>query len=413
MSRRRWAWAPINQNVRAFGPSNPIMSSIDFDVVIVGAGLVGLGLARALAQEGLKLGLVERNRSTDVDTGEWDARVYAISPASEAFLRGLDAWPTAVDRVEPVTRIRIFGDRSGSELGFSAYEAHVSRLAIIVENSTLIAALQEAVSDRPELTVFSPAVCASASWESDQVTLRLDSGKQLRARLLVAADGADSWVRREAGIAVEEKAYGQTAVVANFAIREPHRGTAFQWFRPDGVLALLPLPGDRASMVWSARQDIAERLLSFAPKALCAEVEAASHGALGRLALITSPAAFRLRLVRAQQLCAPRVALVGDAAHNLHPLAGQGVNLGFQDARELASVLAARGQERDVGSRALLRRYERARKEDVLAMIAATHGLQRLFNNTVTPLGWLRNFGLNLTDRLLPLKTLLVRRALS
>ena len=165
-------------------------------------------------------------------------------------------------------------------------------------------------------------------------------------------------------------------------------------------------------MVWSARQEIAERLLSLAPEALCAEVEAASRGALGRLALITPPAAFRLRLVRAQQLCAPRVALVGDAAHNLHPLAGQGVNLGFKDARELASVLAARGQERDVGSRALLRRYERARKEDILAMTAATHGLQRLFNNSVVPLAWLRNLGLNLTDRLLPLKALLIRRAL-
>jgi len=157
---------------------------------------------------------------------------------------------------------------------------------------------------------------------------------------------------------------------------------------------------------------LAERLLSLGPEELCAGVEAASRGALGRLALITPPAAFALRLVRARQLSASRVALVGDAAHNLHPLAGQGVNLGFDDARELASVLAARGHERDVGSRALLRRYERARREDVLAMIAVTHGLQRLFNNTVAPLAWLRNLGLNLADRLLPLKTLLVRRAL-
>src|SRR5882672_3728077 len=149
MSRRRSrqlaSSVEINQNVRAFGPSNAIVSSLDFDVVIVGAGLVGLALARALAGSGLKLALVERNRSSNVDRGDWDVRVYAISPASEALLRDLGAWPTAVGRMEPVTRMRIFGDRMGSELGFSAYEAHVSRLATIVENSALVAALHEAL----------------------------------------------------------------------------------------------------------------------------------------------------------------------------------------------------------------------------------------------------------------------------
>ncbi len=302
--RERVATTEINQNLRAFGPSNPSMSSIDFDVVIVGAGLVGLSLARALAGSGLRLALVERNRSSRVDSRDWDARVYAISPASEALLRDLGAWPTSVGRIEPVTQMRIFGDRLGSELGFSAYEAHVSRLATIVENSALMAALQEAVRGQPELTVFSPAICADVSWESRQAMLRLESGEELRARLLVAADGADSWLRREARIAVEEKAYGQTAVVANFAIGEPHRGVAFQWFRPDGVLALLPLPGDRASMVWSARQDVADRLLALGPEELCGEVEAASRSVLGRLALITPPAAFALRLIRARQLSA-------------------------------------------------------------------------------------------------------------
>lgn len=388
------------------------MSSIDFDVVIVGAGLVGLALARALAGSGLKLGLVERDGSRTVLSSDWDTRVYAVSPASEAFLRDLRAWPSALGRMQPVTCMRIFGDRLGSELGFSAYEAHVSRLATIVENSALTGVLQEAVRSQPELTLFSPAICADVSWESSHARLRLESGEELRARLLVAADGADSWLRGQARIAVEEKAYGQTAVVANFAIGAPHQGVAFQWFRPDGVLALLPLPGEHVSMVWSARQDLAERLLSLEAEALCAEVETASRGVLGRLALISPPAAFALRLIRARQLSAPRLALVGDAAHNLHPLAGQGVNLGFQDARELAAVLAVRGLERDAGSRALLRRYERARSEDVLAMTAATHGLQRLFNNSVLPLAWLRNLGLNLTDRLLPLKALLVRRAL-
>jgi 2-polyprenylphenol 6-hydroxylase len=388
------------------------MRSLDFDVVIVGAGLVGLCLVRALADSGLKLALLERNRPGRLDTSDWDARVYAISPASESLLQDLGAWPVAAERMAPVMRMRIFGDHPGSELCFSAYEAHVARLATIAESSLLTAALRDAVGGQPNLTFFSSAVCAAVYWGTRDAVLRLESGEELSAKLLVAADGADSWLRGQAGLAISEVSYGQTAVVANFAIGEPHRGAALQWFRRDGVLALLPLPGDRASMVWSARQDLAERLLGLAPAELCAELETASRGALGKLALITPPAGFALRLIRVRDLIAPRLALVGDAAHNLHPLAGQGVNLGFQDARELASVLVARGQERDVGARALLRRYERARKEDILAMTAATHGLQRLFNNSVAPLAWLRNLGLNLTDHLLPLKALLVRRAL-
>jgi len=281
-----------------------------------------------------------------------------------------------------------------------------------VESSALVAALHEAMRGQPDLTVFSPAICSAVSWASSQATLRLESGEELRARLLVAADGADSWLRREAGIAVEEKAYGQTAVVANFAIGEPHRGMALQWFRPDGVLALLPLPGDRASMVWSARQDLAERLLALGPGELCAEVEAASRSVLGRLALITPAAAFTLRLIRARQLSAPRLVLVGDAAHNLHPLAGQGVNLGFQDARELARVLLRRGACHDAGEVRLLRRYERARREDILAMTWVTHGLQRLFGAAGGTASWVRNRGLSLVDRTGPIKQLLVRHAL-
>ena len=388
------------------------MDSIDFDAVIVGGGLVGSSLACALAGSGLKLGLVERTRPVPAEAGGWDARVYAVSPASEAFLRSLGAWPDDVGRLAPVTQMRIYGDRPGSTLSFSAYDAHVARLAVIVENTALMAALRRALEAQRNLTLFSPAACAAVEWDGDGATLRLEGGRTLRTRLLVASDGADSWLRGQAGIAVEESGYGQTAVVANFATEREHHGTAFQWFRPEGVLALLPLPGRRASMVWSARQDWAEHLLALEPERLGCEVAGASQGMLGRLTAITPPAGFPLRLIRVRRLIAPRLALVGDAAHNLHPLAGQGVNLGFQDARELAAVLTARGAQRDPGSNELLRRYERSRREDILAMTAATHGLQRLFENPAAPLAWLRNLGLNLTDHLAPLKALLVRHAL-
>jgi 2-octaprenylphenol hydroxylase len=390
----------------------PAVSSLDFDSVIVGGGLVGLSLARALAGSGLRLAVVDGSRPAVRAADSWDARVYAVSPGSEAFLRDLSAWPDCTERLAPVTQMRVFGDRDGSVLTFSAYEAHVARLATIVESATLLNALHGALQRQPDLTLFSPARCVAVQWSRDEAVLRLDSGETLRARLLVAADGADSWLRGQAGIPVEETRYGQTALVANFSIERAHRGSAFQWFRTDGVLALLPLPGDRASLVWSAQQELADRLSSLDGADLAAEVSAAARGVLGRLSVITPPVAFPLRLTRVHRLVAPRLALVGDAAHNLHPLAGQGLNLGFQDARQLASVLVARARQQDPGSLPLLRRYERARREDILAMTAATHGLQRLFNNSLAPLAWLRNQGLDLTDRLAPIKSLLVRHAL-
>jgi 2-octaprenylphenol hydroxylase len=388
------------------------VSRTDFDVVIVGGGLVGLSLAKALSDAGLTVATVERDPPPPLSGGQWDVRVYAISPGSEHFLRGLDAWPDQLERLAPVERMRIFGDRPGSKLDFDAYQSHVARLATIVENGMLMNALQAALRDGGKVERFGAERCAAVHWGEDAATLSLHSGTTLQARLLVGADGADSWLRTQAGIRVSEIDYGQTAVVANFTCTAPHRDTAFQWFRADGVLALLPLPGERVSMVWSARDDLAQQLMSVSTAELAQMVGAASDNALGVLQVITPPARFPLRCMRVQRLIGLRLALVGDAAHNFHPLAGQGVNVGFQDARELSGVLSQRGPERDVGALPLLRRYERARREDILTMTVATHGLQRLFNHAGTPLAWVRNLGLNLTDRLPPLKSLLVRQAL-
>jgi ubiquinone biosynthesis UbiH/UbiF/VisC/COQ6 family hydroxylase len=233
----------------------------------------------------------------------------------------------------------------------------------------------------------------------------------LNSRLLVGADGADSWVRAHAAIEVEMRRYHQTAVVANFATTKAHRGTAYQWFRRDGVLALLPLPDARVSLVWSTTEEHAAQLLKLAREELAAQLVAASHGMLGDLTMITPAAAFPLRLQRVRQLVMPRLALAGDAAHNVHPLAGQGVNLGFRDARELAQVLLERGAQADCGDYHLLRRYERARREDIVATQFTTDLLQRLFNNEINWLAELRNFGLRLTNRRSQLKNLLVQHA--
>ncbi len=237
-------------------------------------------------------------------------------------------------------------------------------------------------------------------------------GSSLAARLVIGADGANSFVRRAAGIEVAESDYGQGAVVANFRCEKPHANTAFQWFQGGAVLALLPLPGDQVSMVWSLPADDADRVQVLPPQALCREVEAASRHALGSLELTSSQKTYSLRRLAARSLVAPRLALAGDAAHVIHPLAGQGLNLGLQDARALAATLAGRAPVRDPGDVRLLRRYARDRAEPILAMDSIVDGLHTLFGAGNPLATRLRNAGLNLAERMPVLKNLLMRQAM-
>ena len=385
----------------------------EFDVVIVGGGLVGLSLARALAGSGLDLALVEPRppRGELPPDASWDNRVYAVSPGSAAFLDRCGAWQRLPpERVTCVETMQVYGDRAGTCLKFDAYDAGMRELAFIVEGNRLQRALWAGVRE-PDLKIFCPADWTALEFTAERAVLRLDDGTEISARLLVGADGAESRVRAAAGIAVTPSDYGQLGVVANFSCEKPHRNVAFQWFMQEGVLALLPLPGDRVSMVWSIAQDRGRELLALTAQELAAEVEVASRGALGALALVTPAVAFPLKLQRVQQFVKPCLALVGDAAHNVHPLAGQGMNLGLRDARALAETLSGRGAWRPCGDYALLRRYERARKEDVLAMQLATDGLQKLFMNNAVWLSGARNFGLSLADRLPFFKSFLVHHA--
>lgn len=251
------------------------------------------------------------------------------------------------------------------------------------------------------------------AWSASAATLKLADGRAVDARLVVGADGARSWVREAAGIVAEPKSYGQTAVVANFACERPHHGRAYQWFRDDGgVLAWLPLPGRRMSMVWSAPDGLAQQLLALTNEALSERVAEAGHQALGALECVTAAAGFPLRFLRLPTPVALRLALVGDAAHGVHPLAGQGVNLGFGDAQTLAAVLAERGPVTDAGAPILLERYARRRAEPVLAMQAVTDGLARLFGLPAPWLKALRNVGISAVDRLPLLKRALAQPAL-
>jgi len=229
---------------------------------------------------------------------------------------------------------------------------------------------------------------------------------------VVGADGRDSWVRRQAGGPEVPTPYNQHGLVANFTCAKAHRGIAYQWFTEDGILALLPLPGRRISIVWSVAPEKSAELLALSHEELAARVAQAAQHTLGELKLITPPAAFALRVLNLAHLVRQRIALIGDAAHNVHPLAGQGVNLGLRDARELSRTLLQRGAL-DCGDMRLLQRYERARRDDILSMQLTTDALKHLFVNHNPLLRLLRNVGMAATNAATPLKKLLARHALN
>ncbi|MEK6244310.1 MAG: UbiH/UbiF family hydroxylase [Pseudomonadota bacterium] len=387
-----------------------------FEVAIAGGAVVGAALARAL--RGSRVALISQEPQPGLaGAAGFDPRVYAISPGNAGFLAKLGAWsPIPEARRTPVHAMRVYGDDGESLIEFDAYRTGCSELAWIVEDRLLQDALWRGLESQDGLSLFSAASIRELEIAESRASLVLKDGRQLDAKLVVGADGARSLVRAQAAIPVEERGYGQSAVVANFACDRPHRNVAFQWFQgaqKDGaVLALLPLPGDHVSMVWSTADAEAARLLALAPAALAREVAVASRGSVGELALVTPPRAFPLEQLAAGRLVAPRVALAGDAAHVIHPLAGQGANLGLQDARALAEVLGGREPGRDPGDLRLLRRYERARAEDILAMRTTVHGLFRLFEARGAGILRLRNAGLNLADRIPVLKNLLMRHAM-
>jgi ubiquinone biosynthesis UbiH/UbiF/VisC/COQ6 family hydroxylase len=269
----------------------------------------------------------------------------------------------------------------------------------------------EVIAKASGVRMICPAQATGLAIVENAVRAVLADGTTLGAQLVVGTDCRDSVVRRAAGIDARISEYRQSGVVANFETDKPHNGTAFQWFREEGILALLPLPGNRVSMVWSTNDDHTQALLAMDAQALAERVFEASAGVVGRLRLITPALAFPLRLAKVERLVAPRLALAGDAAHNVHPLAGQGVNLGFRDVRVLAEVLAGRAPRQDCGDLALLRRYERARREDIAAIAMSTDALQKLFGSRSVLLSGVRNFGLGALNHLPVLKKLLIQHA--
>tara|TARA_Y100001936_G_scaffold244586_1_gene285201 strand:- start:14012 stop:15181 length:1170 start_codon:yes stop_codon:yes gene_type:complete len=387
-----------------------------FDVVIIGGGIIGSSLALSLKNSGLNIALIEsRPPSVFPDNNSWDNRIYAISPSSASFLESINVWPVIdKNRITPVYNMEIFGDDNSARLDFSAYDIGIPELAFIVENRQLQkAAWNELKKQNTKLEVFCPMQCTSIEWTEAQTNIHLSDGNLLQTSLVIGADGVNSWVRNKAEIEVTQNSYQQNAIVANFNSDLSHQHIARQWFRRDGVLALLPLPNKTVSMVWSANENQAIRISKLSDEDLCQQVEEASNNTLGNLELITKPVSFPLNFVHVKNLIKPRLALIGDAAHGIHPLAGQGVNLGLRDVRELVSIISGWKGKEDCGDYMLLRRYERARKEDILTMEFTTDSLQKLFNNKNLTISRLRNLGLRITNKLPLLKKHLMQNALN
>jgi len=311
--------------------------------------------------------------------------------------------------------MQVNGDgKDAGELAFDAFGAHVGTLAWIVEDRNLNQALDAALRFAPKVQqIHGRAACLIQ--DGDGASVRLEDGTVISSALVVGADGAQSWVRAQCDIGVDYRSYHQKAIVANFACEKPHHGVAHQWFTcAEGIIALLPLPGERVSLVWSAPEVLAETLMNESLGELAIRLGEHADAVLGTLKPLQPETvkAVPLSLVRPHDVVAPHVALIGDAAHVVHPLAGHGMNLGFADVAELLATLAAREGQRAIGDARVLARYARARKEDVLLMQLATDGLERLFSTNLEPVRLARNIGMTVLNKLPMLKRRLMAHAL-
>jgi 2-octaprenyl-3-methyl-6-methoxy-1,4-benzoquinol hydroxylase/2-octaprenylphenol hydroxylase len=376
------------------------------DVAIVGAGVVGAALALALARARFDVALIETRAPEAFDPARHDLRVYALSPASAAVLERLDVWGDVVAaRVSPYATMRVWVDGPDAELRFDAALVGESQLGYIVEDSLLRAVLWRALERTRGVTLHCPARAQSLDREGRAARLVLEDGREIVARLLVAADGAHSPLRELAGLATAGQSYGQRALVANVETERPHEATAWQRFTPDGPLAFLPLADGRCSIVWSLKDARATEMLALDDAAFRAALGRAFGMRLGAVTATGPRAAFPLRLLLAERYVDHRIALVGDAAHVVLPLAGQGLNLGLLDTAALADVLdGAAAAREDVGDAAVLARYERWRRGEAALAARSFDLLDGLFRSDAPGIPWLRRSGLALVDRLTPLK---------
>lgn len=391
-----------------------VARTCEYDVVIVGAGLIGSTLACALADSGLTMLVVDAKPPQQLEDDS-DLRVSAISLASERILHAVNCWHSVVSqRACPFRRMYVWDACGRGKIEFDCADIGTTHLGHIVENNLILDALLQRMVASPNVDLWRPAEVVDIVHASQSVDLIVSMNVQrgVRARLLVGADGVDSQVRKAAGLEVAGWRYKQRAIVATVTTEAHHRETAWQRFLPTGPLAFLPLSDGRSSIVWSCDEARAAELLVLDDAEFKTALESAFDYRLGAIHRVSKRLSFPLKLVHARSYIGMRTALVGDAAHSLHPLAGQGANLGLIDAASLAEVvLDANAVGADIAVRSALRRYERWRKGDNLVMMLALDGLKRLFGNDHPLVARARNLGISLADISGPVKHHLMRRA--
>ena len=397
----------------------------EFDVIVAGGGLVGAAFAALLAGRcgDLSIAVVESRPFAGYFEGDdFDPRVVALTETSRQMLTEVGVWDQiASRRVSPYTHMSVWETDGTGFIEFDSAEVNAPCLGHIVENTNIVGALQERLADFANVELLCPAKVTAARRQGGRVDVELDSGEQLGTALLVAADGALSKVRSLCDFALDETPYGHSAIVATIRCQHPHAATARQWFSTDGPLAFLPLrakpvnDGDDRyiSIVWSQRDDRVKQLMALDDEAFCTALARASEGCLGQVETLSRRFCFPLRQRHAADYVKPGVALLGDAAHTIHPLAGQGVNLGFKDVVALVEELNRAVQRQlPLGDISVLGRYQRQRKPDNLATMMAMRGFKELFGADDPIVRLLRNEGMSLVNRIGPLKKQLVRQAM-
>lgn len=385
-----------------------------FDVVIIGGGMVGATLARALTHSRMRLALIEAQPPQAQHTdGLFDLRVSAITRASQRIFEALGVWPGMFSRrVFPFREMHVW-EAQGKEMHFDSADLSEPYLGHIIENSVITASLYDGIESQANLQNLFGRRCRQFERVGDAWQLHLDDGSVVQAPLLVGADGSRSWLRQQAQITVRGWDYDHAAVVTYVKTEKPHQDTAWQRFVNQGPLAFLPLTDGYSSIVWSTQPDNAKRLCALPETEFKEELATTFAMRLGRISEVGPRAMYPLRFLMTEQYVKEGIALVGDAAHTMHPLAGQGVNLGLLDAAVLAEVLHDAVQSRrPIASLQTLRRYERWRRSENLSMLMMVDQIQRLFGNDQPMLRWLRTTGMDLVGRVPFLKDEIIEHAM-
>ena len=388
-----------------------------YDIVIVGAGMVGATLACGLAEEAeqLNIAIIDANAPNfDWDENSYDMRVSAITRASQTLFKNIGAWEKIIEqRVSPYQDMFVWDEGGKGELHFDSADMGETDLGHIIENRVIVKSLHQRIKELPQIELLCPAKLENIEFNDDKASLTLEDKTELSANLVVAADGSRSWVRQQADIAVKGWDFDQSALVTTVKTEKYHQDTAWQRFLNTGPLAFLPLTDGYSSIVWSTSPDEAKRLIEISEEDFAIELEQAFESKLGKVSSVARRAAFPLRLFETLNYVKPRLAIVGDAAHTIHPLAGQGVNLGLADVASLIEVtVEALNSKKDIGALKVLRRYERWRRADNRSMLLAMDGLKRLFGSELSAVKSLRSLGLDITNKITPLKNLIMQQAM-